>query len=170
MISKKIVLIGDFSTGKTSLIRRFVDNAFSDDYLSTIGVKVSVKAIETPIGKVRALIWDIEGGTSNQPMNETYLNGAHGGIVVADITRAESLENIALYVDTARRRIASIRLHIALNKVDLLSPEEAEPIAEIVRKRFGDIPVTLTSAKTGEGVETLFTSLASQLLRKHDAS
>jgi small GTP-binding protein len=166
MTAKKIVLIGDFSTGKTSLIRRFVDNSFSDDYLSTIGVKVSVKAIETPKGTVRGLIWDIEGGTETLPINETYLKGAHGGIVVADLTRKESIDNIAQYIATARNNAEGIELVVALNKVDLCDREEAEARRDEVAALHADTLETfLTSAKTGESVETMFAVLAERLLK-----
>jgi len=168
MISKKLVLIGDFSTGKTSLIRRFVDNSFSDDYLSTIGVKVSTKRIDLGHDAVRALIWDIEGGTPTQPMNDNYLVGAHGGIVVADILRKESIEHIVNYIDKARFRAKGIRLVVALNKVDLVAPSQAEEIRDDVRRMLNDKNVEeifLTSAKSGEGVETMFTVLAESLLK-----
>ena len=81
-LSKKIVLLGDFSVGKTSLIRRFVENAFDDRYLSTIGVKISRKPVEiftadTP-AIVQLLLWDIEGKTPVKSIPKSYLLGASG--------------------------------------------------------------------------------------------
>ena len=99
IISKKICLVGDFSVGKTSLIRRFVENKFSDRYLSTVGVKISRKSIEveTAIASqlVNLLIWDIEGQTKFQSIATSYLKGASGSIIVADITRPETLEHLS---------------------------------------------------------------------------
>ena len=81
MHQKKIVLLGDFNVGKTSLIRRYVDNAFDDEYLTTIGVKISKKSLDDE----RLLIWDIEGATIGKPIPKHYIKGAHGAIIVADI-------------------------------------------------------------------------------------
>lgn len=70
-VSKKICLIGDFGVGKTSLIRRFVENQFSDEYLSTVGVKISRKPVDIPGGSVvQLLIWDLEGRTNLKPIVE----------------------------------------------------------------------------------------------------
>ena len=79
IIAKKICLIGDFNVGKTSLIRRFVENKFSDRYLTTIGVKISRKSItiEATEQQVNLLIWDIEGQTKEKAIPNNYLQGAH---------------------------------------------------------------------------------------------
>ena len=80
-ISKKICLVGDFSVGKTSLIRRFVDRQFSDQYLSTVCVKISKKLIDAtslklPEGdKFQLMVWDIEGRTDYKPIDVSYLRG-----------------------------------------------------------------------------------------------
>ena len=99
-ISQKICLVGDFSVGKTSLIRRFVERQFKDEYLSTVGVKISRKNIEIcPQEKeekylLQLLIWDIEGQTKFKGITPSYLQGAKGAIVVADVTRAETLTHL----------------------------------------------------------------------------
>jgi len=118
MISKKIILIGDFSTGKTSLIRRFVDNQFSDTYLSTIGVKISRKNITLENETIQGLIWDIEGGTEKKPVNRTYIKGAHGCIIVADITRSDTIDNLSYYIDIIQNIVPSAPFVIVLNKAD----------------------------------------------------
>ena len=92
MISKKICMVGDFSVGKTSLIRRFVDRQFSDKYLSTVGVKISRKAVELEGGEgdkktIQLLIWDIEGQTKFKAIAPSYLQGSKGVIIVADVSR-----------------------------------------------------------------------------------
>jgi small GTP-binding protein len=167
MISKKIVLIGDFSTGKTSLIRRYIDNSFSDKYLSTIGVKVSVKLVETSKQiTLRALIWDIEGGTVQSPINEKYLHGTHGAIIVADISRDESITNIASYITKLHERCDDPAIVIAINKMDLYDELTAYNKLEAAEKLYGSNvrKLFLTSAKTGYNVEKLFHTLADALV------
>ena len=81
MFNYKIVLIGDFGTGKTSLIRRYVDNSFSEDYISSIGVSISKKNISMTFDNQEydsnMMIWDIEGKTDFKPILSHYLSGAN---------------------------------------------------------------------------------------------
>ena len=165
-VCKKLVLIGDFATGKTSLIRRFVDNQFSDDYLTTIGVKISRKNIRTEATEVQALIWDIEGGISSKPLNNAYVAGAHGCIIVADITRSQTISNLKNYI-TLTQGAVSIPVIIALNKSDLIASKEAEAIRENVAEDLDARGrVYLSSAKSGLNVETLFRHLAELMTQK----
>jgi len=165
MISKKIVLIGDFSTGKTSLIRRFVDNQFSDTYLSTIGVKISRKNILINDSEIQGLIWDIEGGTPMKAINRSYLLGAHGCIIVADVTRSQTLESLQHYIEVMQQGSSPIPIVIALNKCDLMESASAEEIAVHIKKEYNKIEgLYLTSAKDGTGVELMFELLARVML------
>ncbi len=160
MISKKIVLIGDFSTGKTSLIRRFVDNQFSDKYLSTIGVKISRKNLAIEDKEVQNIIWDIEGGTESKPLNSSYLLGSHGAIIVADVTRESSIENIQIYIDMIEKNSTKIPIMIALNKLDLVDSEDAKNLLERCKQMYKNSKyISLTSAKSSEGVEMIFEKL-----------
>jgi small GTP-binding protein len=158
MISKKIVLIGDFSVGKTSLIRRFVDNQFSDTYLSTIGVKISRKEIVLPSGTVQGLIWDVEGGTETKPVNRVYLTGADGCIIVADVTREETIEHIETYIDIIHETSPKAVFIVVLNKADCLTESEKEQLETTLLQHYEE--ARLTSAKSGEGVEEMFETLA----------
>ena len=166
MVSKKIILVGDFSTGKTSLIRRFVDNQFSDTYLSTIGVKISRKEIAVDNMVVQGLIWDIEGGTETKPVNETYIRGAHGAILVADITREETISNIASYIKVVKKIAPSAPMILVLNKSDILSEEERQKVYASAKETYGAFGehLFLTSAKSGEGVGRMFEAIARLML------
>lgn len=160
MIAKKIVLIGDFSTGKTSLIRRFVDNQFSDAYLSTIGVKISRKSITVKDDNIQNIIWDIEGATESKPINSSYLLGAHGTIIVADITRESSIESIQGYIDLVYSVSAKTAIVIALNKSDLFEDSDAQELMKNLKEQLSDIEfIYLTSAKNAQGVRALFEQL-----------
>jgi len=162
MISKKIVLVGDFSTGKTSLIRRFVDNQFSDTYLTTIGVKISKKKIPLKDDVMQALIWDIEGGTAQKPVNTTYLIGAHGCILVADSTRQDTIDHIDNYITIVNRTTPKAAFVLVLNKCDMLDEIQKETLLSEVNLQYGDRVkhIYLTSAKTGEEVENMFMAIA----------
>jgi len=164
MISKKITLIGDFSTGKTSLIKRFVDNTFSDKYLTTIGVKVSKKVINIEQNILQVLIWDIEGGTPSKPINKTYLRGMHGSIIVADITREDTIESIKNYIDIAIEISSDIPIVIAINKCDMLESSSVDEVVKKLKTIYNEYEVFSVSAKSGKNVEELFISIANKIL------
>ena len=171
MISKKICLVGDFSVGKTSLIRRFVEDKFSDRYLSTVGVKISRKYVEvtTPTGdsqSVHLLLWDIEGQTKFQAIATNYLRGASGSIIVADLTRPETLESLQKHLDLFLSVNPQGLATIAFNKSDLAVEEKLARITQLYN--FDDHPQVIatyiTSAKTGDCVEMMFTKLAENMI------
>ncbi|MBC6480984.1 MAG: GTP-binding protein [Hormoscilla sp. GM7CHS1pb] len=101
-ITQKICLVGDYGVGKTSLIRRFVERQFSDEYLSNVGVKISRKTLELAAANVRLLVWDLEGSTKFQAIVPTYLQGAMGAVIVADLSRRERVHpNLAMSKNTS---------------------------------------------------------------------
>lgn len=173
MISKKICLVGDFGVGKTSLIRRFVDRQFSDQYLSTVGVKISRKAVDLAAmnpektGTVQLLIWDIEGHTKFKAIAPSYLQGASGVVIVADVTRQETVERISEHIDLFLSVNPKGFMVIAFNKIDLVDSTELERIVKLAPdfKQCGQILAShQTSAKTGDHVDTIFHQLSDKFL------
>jgi small GTP-binding protein len=166
VITKKICLLGDFNVGKTSLIRRFVEDKFSDQYLSTVGVKVSRKSvdIETDLhtNQVNLLVWDLEGQTKFKSITPSYLKGASGSIVVADLSRSNSLNNLSQHINLFLEINPESTIAIALNKADLVSTEKLDKLMELYSSYNCEqvIKTYKTSAKTGEGVVDLFQELA----------
>lgn len=173
MISKKICLIGDFGVGKTSLIRRFVDRQFSDQYLSTVGVKISRKVVECdPLtsGKpasVQLLIWDIEGHTKFKAIAPSYLQGASGAVIVADVTRLETVERLSEHIELFFSINRKGFIVIAFNKVDLVTDLELEQIVnrspELINQE-GILSRYQTSAKTGVYVDDIFHLLSQKFI------
>ncbi|MBE9121366.1 MULTISPECIES: Rab family GTPase [Microcoleaceae] len=167
-ISKKMCMIGDFGVGKTSLIRRFVDRQFSDEYLSTVGVKISSKIITLENIKQQAnvtaklLIWDLEGHTKFKGIAPTYLQGASGVLIVADVSRTETVERIPEHIKLFSSVNPKGLIIIALNKVDLIDEEKLAMLVEICHAIAKDkvIAVYTTSAKTGQDVDEIFHKLA----------
>jgi small GTP-binding protein len=171
-ISKKVCLLGDFAVGKTSLVRRFVYNLFDDKYISTIGVKVSRKTMAVPRGdemlELSMMIWDLAGGDEFNQARTSYLRGAAGAVLVCDLTRPQTLVSLQTYAGELLRANPGARFVLAANKSDLaaplsgaqhLTPEQLEEFA-----RSYDASWSLTSARTGDDVETLFRHLAGALV------
>ena len=167
-ISKKMCMIGDFGVGKTSLIRRFVDQQFSDQYLSTVGVKISRKSVILENTKqqesvtAQLLIWDLEGHTKFKGIAPTYLQGASGVLIVADVSRSETVERISEHVKLFSSVNPKGSIIVALNKVDLIDEEKLALLVEISHS-IGQgkvLAVYTTSAKTGKDVDEIFHKLA----------
>ncbi len=171
-ISKKICLVGDFGVGKTSLIRQFVDKQFSDKYLSTVGVKISRKLVqvcETESKKaqeIQLIIWDIEGSNKFKAIAPSYFQGAKGAIIVADVTREETLEHILDHIQSFLAVNPKSGIIIALNKSDLIEAEYLEKFQQIyqVSDQICVLGNYLTSAKTGNNVDEIFKVLAHSLV------
>lgn len=158
-VAKKICLLGDFSVGKTSLVRRFTENRFDDRYLSTIGVKVSRKVIELQTtGQVTLtlMIWDTSGSEPFNNIVRTYYQGAAGALLVCDLTREETLASLAAYAQDFCSVNANVPLVVLANKVDLHN-ERAVPDEQVVTATTElGAPWLHTSAKTGAGVDEAF--------------
>lgn len=165
IVQKKVCLLGDFGVGKTSLIRRFVEDRFDDKYLTTIGVKISRKVIARSYGAMSLLIWDLAGSTGFDSFtNPSYMQGTAGAIIVCDISRRETLTIVAEYARQARIINPRIHLVFVCNKMDLATDRVIidEELQE-VSSTFGDGTYFLSSAKTGENVEDIFFSLAEKI-------
>ncbi|ACB54056.1 putative small GTP-binding protein [Crocosphaera subtropica ATCC 51142] len=178
MISKKICLIGDFGVGKTSLIRRFIEHQFSEEYLSTIGVSISRKSVIVSSSHekqdpeiVQLLIWDIEGKTKFQKISPSYLKSAQGIIIVADFSRQDTIANIPFHVDLVRSiNPERLTLSIVVNKIDLVAEHLPTLLLQQyqIPNQFPTIPIYHTSAKTGENVEIMFHQLAQSMMEKNN--
>jgi small GTP-binding protein len=155
MFSYKIVLVGNFGVGKTSLIRRFVENSFSEDYLSTIGVSISKKSI----GDVTIMIWDIEGHTEFKPIYKQYLLGAKAFIVVGDLLREETVEEIQNHIHLCQEVVKNAPIAIALNKSDMPHTFTQDDLQKTKDLSANIVSVVKTSAKSGDAVEELFLAL-----------
>ncbi len=151
----KVVMIGNFGVGKTSLVQRFVNNSFSEEYLSTIGVTISKKLTQHST----IMLWDIEGHTEFKPIFKQYLLGAKGFIIVADLTRTKTIDAIEKHVQMCNEIVPNAPICISLNKCDINDVISDEKIASIKALSPLIIDVIKTSAKSGDAVEKLFTSL-----------
>ncbi|MBD2162658.1 GTP-binding protein [Limnothrix sp. FACHB-881] len=171
-ISKKICLVGDFSVGKTSLIRRFVDRQFSDQYLSTVGVKISKKLIDAtslklPEGdKFQLMVWDIEGRTDYKPIDVSYLRGASGIIIVSDSSRMETVENLDRHLQMFQQVNPKGSVVIAFNKADLIEPTMLTKVMGLhsFAHESQVVATYATSAKTGDNVDKMFLELSQSML------
>jgi small GTP-binding protein len=166
MVKKKICMVGQFSVGKTSLVRRFVDGIFSERYLSTVGVKIDRKDLTVGTSSLTLMVWDLAGEDDLAQLNLTHLRGASGYILVADGCRAATLAKAIDLQGRITERLGSLPFVLAMNKADLRDEWEI-PMANSEARGW---PTFETSAKTGCGVEEMFHCLAARLLSGDAAS
>jgi len=157
MSKKKICMVGDFAVGKTSLTQKFVNNVFSDKYLTTIGVKIDT----AQVCDTKLIIWDIAGRDSLSPVNVSYLVGAAGVILVADGARKNTVDGIVDIWQTITKRIGKVPVVLALNKYD----SDDWNVSEQSLAQFSEFgwKVFFTSAKDGENVSQIFEALVNQI-------
>ncbi len=159
-LSRKISLLGDFAVGKTSTVARSVRNTFSDAYLTTVGVKVDTKTITHAEGhSLRLVLLDIAGANSLDQMRANYIGGTQGLLLVADGTRGDTVDTALGLREQANRLLGrELPAVLVLNKCDLAGEWEVPP--ERIRELALRLPVFSASARTGEGVEEAFGTLA----------
>ncbi|MFX0073557.1 MAG: GTP-binding protein [Candidatus Hermodarchaeota archaeon] len=165
--STKLILCGDYQVGKTSLIRRFVENTFKESYISTIGVEISKKTLEIQENtSISFLIWDIGGQiTQMTPYRKRFYNGANAAFIVIDRTRQDNENSIDFWYKEIKESITnSIPIVIVGNKSDLL--EDIKINEDDIKKKadkYG-FHYILTSAKTGENVHDAFLYISYRFL------
>jgi small GTP-binding protein len=175
-VEKKVCLLGDWGVGKTSLIRRFVYNAYDDRYLSTLGVKVSKKSIvikdfkKKPFFKVylTLLIWDLVGQKGFQNTQNSAYKGTNGALVVCDLSRPETIERMEGWISSLYKVTKPIPLILLANKIDLTNngvPLDLKDKIEKIMMKYKAMFFS-TSAKTGQNVEAAFEGISKQLTKK----
>jgi len=168
-IEKKILLLGEPAVGKTSLVRRFVIDKFSDRYLATIGTKTSRKLMDFNFPerglhiKLQLYVWDVFGQSGMPRAYKIYFKGAEAAILVFDLTRPMTLAALERWGETLRSICGDVPGILACNKADL--DRQVSITDEEISKKAGSLRMAslMTSAKTGENVETAFRAIGSLL-------
>ncbi len=163
MVQKKVCLLGTLGVGKTSLVSRFVNQTFDEKYHSTLGVKVDHKLVTLEKTSVNLLLWDIQGQEEQTPSSENYFRGAHGALIVHDLTRPESVQTLKEYCERFLRAAPNAKLVFVGNKSDLVEARKLEAcdFAQMLGQK--NAAHFIASAKTGDNVEPAFVALARML-------
>ncbi|KAK4438752.1 Ras-related protein RABA1f [Sesamum alatum] len=160
----KVVLIGDSGVGKSNLLSRFTRNEFTLESKSTIGVEFATRSIRIDEKVVKAQIWDTAGQERYRAITSAYYRGAAGALLVYDVTRHATFENLERWLKELRDHTdSSIVIMLIGNKADLrhlraVSPEDAQAFAERESMFFME-----TSALESVNVENAFTEVLTQI-------
>lgn len=163
MLKKKICMLGYYGVGKTSLVSRFVEQIFSDKYLTTVGVKIDKKPVVVDGREVSLILWDLAGEEDDAPVNLNHLRGASGYLLIIDGCRRKTLDAALSIQQRVEKEIGQYPFLVLANKADERVRWEIQDaaLAELASRGW---PVLETSAKTGENVEEAFLKLAKDML------
>ena len=163
----KLLLIGDSGVGKTSILFRFSDDAFTSTFISTIGIDFKIKTVELRGKKIKLQIWDTAGQERFHTITTSYYRGAMGIMLVYDVTDERSFENIVKWLRNIDEHAnEDVEKMILGNKCDIdgkraVSKERGEAIA----REYG-VPFLETSAKANTNIDKAFNDLATAILDK----
>eukprot|EP00640_Fibrocapsa_japonica_P003033 CAMPEP_0113941476 /NCGR_PEP_ID=MMETSP1339-20121228/7375_1 /TAXON_ID=94617 /ORGANISM="Fibrocapsa japonica" /LENGTH=262 /DNA_ID=CAMNT_0000945627 /DNA_START=33 /DNA_END=822 /DNA_ORIENTATION=+ /assembly_acc=CAM_ASM_000762 len=157
----KVLLIGDSGAGKTSLLVRYSDDKFSANFITNIGIDYKIKSLNVKGKSVKLQIWDTAGQERFRTITTGYYKGAHGILLLYDVTNAGSFESVRNWISQVDQHASrSVRRVLVGNKCDL--PDDKRVVSEAqgraLAQEFG-IPFFETSAKTGANVNTAFSHI-----------
>lgn len=159
----KVCLLGAPGVGKTSLSKRFVEGIFDERYITTLGVKIDRKFVETASGAASLIIWDIHGEEASISVSKKYLRGMAGFLLVTDASRPETVGAAQTLRDRVHETCGpDIPFVMVMNKADLV--DDWAPVDD-ANAALGDgaIATLRTSAMHGHHVEDAFTYLAAAM-------
>ncbi|KDE03775.1 GTP-binding protein ypt1 [Microbotryum lychnidis-dioicae p1A1 Lamole] len=160
----KLLLIGDSGVGKSCLLLRFADDTYTESYISTIGVDFKIRTIELEGKTVKLQIWDTAGQERFRTITSSYYRGAHGIIVVYDVTDNDTFSNVKQWLqEIDRYACEGVNKLLVGNKSDLTTKKVVD---YSTAKEFADsIAVSMleTSAKNATNVEQAFLTMAKQI-------
>ncbi|EYU19954.1 hypothetical protein ABFS82_06G072500 [Erythranthe guttata] len=156
----KIVLIGDSGVGKSNILSRFTRNEFCLESKSTIGVEFATRTLQVEGKTVKAQIWDTAGQERYRAITSAYYRGAVGALVVYDITKRQTFENVQRWLRELRDHADSnIVIMLAGNKTDLNHLRVvAERDAQLFAEKEG-LSFLETSALEALNVEKAFQTI-----------
>jgi len=160
----KLLLIGDSGVGKSCLLLRFADDTYTESYISTIGVDFKIRTIELDGKTIKLQIWDTAGQERFRTITSSYYRGAHGIIVVYDVTDLESFNNVKQWLhEIDRYACDNVNKLLVGNKCDLSAKKVVEyAVAKDFAENLG-IQFLETSAKNAVNVEQAFLTMAAEI-------
>ena len=165
----KYIIIGDEEVGKSNLLSHYIDDRFTSEYQSTIGVEFRAKNVVIRNKTYRIQIWDTAGQENFRSITRAYYKNSVCALVVYDISRRDSFNNVSTWIEDCRNQSPkTIFMVLVGNKSDLadkrqVSTEEGQELAEKYGLQFYE-----TSAKTGENVNDIFYDSADEIAKKID--
>jgi Ras-related protein Rab-1A len=165
----KILIIGDSNVGKSSLLIRFSDKEYCENYITTIGLDFRTKKINIDNKIIRLEIWDAAGQERFKALTKLYYRNCYGVLLVFDITDKNSFINIENWINEFNKHcdIPNVSKILIGNKCDLISEKKVsyEEINKLCL--FYNLTYIETSAKDNTNVELTFNELAKEIIKNY---
>ena len=155
----KLLLLGDSSVGKTSILLKYISNKFDESSISTVGVDYMDKIIDYNKFKIKLQIWDTSGEEKFRTITKNFYRNADGLLVVFDLTKKESYDHIRIWINEAKENNDKLKTILIGNKLDL---KDERIVAIDVAKQFAEknnLKYIETSAKDGTNINELFQAI-----------
>ncbi|MHA1673179.1 MAG: GTP-binding protein [Promethearchaeota archaeon] len=165
MINLKIIVCGAVGVGKTSLIHRYVNEFFSEDLKTTIGVDFIIKRMQFGKSEANLTLWDLAGGKKFRTFLAGYMAGTHGALLLADISNHKSFLDLHNWMTMITKNPRQISTILIISKMDLVDQAKIseEEIDQFVKEHKID-NVLRCSAKTGNNVEYVFEMIVQTII------
>lgn len=169
----KLVALGDGAVGKTSCIKRYTEDSFSERYIATIGTTFALKNVDAkmPDGRkisARVVLWDLAGQPTYNELRRRYMAGAAMAIIVYDVTRPQTFLDIGEWYTKFVTVCPNAVVAVVANKIDRPDRLVPAPAGEMITKWL-DVSHYETSAKTGDNVNRMFTELVTLAIEKQQS-
>ena len=167
----KILLLGDWSVGKTCFLMRYCDNTFNDIHLSTIGIDYKLKNVIIDGETIKTQIWDTAGQERYKSISKSYIKGANGIALIYDVTNRKSFEGIQNWVKQIKTQVSSkVVISLVANKIDdiekrVVTSEEGEQLGKDINYPFFEV-----SAKEGTNVNECFDYMIKEMKKNYGNS
>ena len=166
-----ILLLDDSCVGKTSLISRYANGIFKDEYIATVGLDFVSKQEIINDKNINVKLWDTAGQERYKALTPSYLRGADGVVLVFDVTNSETFDNLKFWLDSLKNNLGENNSFLPVvingNKIDIddrdISKDDANKFAQENNYKYFE-----TSAKSGVGVDELFREIVNQILENKE--
>ena len=168
----KILVLGDSSVGKTSLITRYTEGFFQLTHVATLGIDFKVKFVTLDSKKIKVELWDTAGQERFRSLSKNYFKGAHGFIFIYDVTKEKTFEGVKSWITQAKSttHLESYQMIIVGNKCDCSEDEREIMIDELKEEaKKNNCEYIETSAKEDINVKEMFNTLISNLTANADS-
>ncbi|KAM3145992.1 hypothetical protein pb186bvf_001970 [Paramecium bursaria] len=163
----KILLIGDSEVGKSSLLFRFADDNFNEQFLPTIGVDFKVRTLSCQGNEVKLQIWDTAGQEKFRKIISSYYKGAQGILIVFDITNRQSFINVSNWIEELKKHpVEGVSKVLVGSKLDLEQKREVSTIEAQTLAQELNIAYIETSNQSSLNIEWPFVRIVEELLQK----
>ena len=163
-IDLKLLLVGDTSVGKTSILSKYIDDIFEENQISTIGVEYKVKSLIINGRKINLRIWDSSGQERFRSITQSFFRNAEGILYIFDLTEKKTFEGVKQWLIDSESYNLNIKKILVGNKVDLVEKRKVE--REIIDNFVKKIQLKYyeMSAKDGTNIDNVFRELAEMIL------